>query len=92
MIYINGLRIFIYLILLVGLAGLYLSFASGVFYNMNTESLLLNIISIFSVFTSITQIILMLIFLINKKSKLFLRLVPEINRKLGEELRDNNIK
>jgi hypothetical protein len=92
MIYTYGLKIFIYLIFLGGLASIYLSFIGGVFSNMNTEYLLLNTISIFSVFASITQIILMLFIAINKKCKTFLNLVFSINKGLGEELRNNNIK
>jgi len=92
LIYSFGSKIFIFLLLLGGIAGLCMAYINNVFTFLNTESLLLNMISTFTIITALIQIISMLFILMNKKCKTYFRLRLEYNKKLSEELKTINDK
>ena len=92
LIYSLGSKPFIYLLLLGGIAGLFLAYMNDVFLFLNTENILLNVIGIFTIIGSLIQIISMLFLLINIKCKTYFRLKLDLNKKLSDELKTMNDK
>ena len=92
LIYSYGSKLFIFLLILGGIAGLYFAYINNVFSYLNTEFILLNVINAFTIIGNLIQIISMLFLLTSRKCKTYFKLLADLNRIIGNELKDLNDK
>jgi len=90
LIYSLGSKLFIYFLLLGGITGLYIAYINDVFLFLNTENILLNVISIFTILAGLIQIVSMVFILLNIKCKTYFRLKLDLNKKISDELKSAN--